>query len=241
MRHMVVALALGLAVGHAAAAQEPVDVEIVFLTDASRSIDDVEIRLQRQGYAAALTHPEVLNAISGGYLRRIAVTYVEWGDVDSQEVVVPWSIIDGPESAGAFADNLLRAPRLGFGPNAIGNAIDAGQALIEGNRIDGTRKIIDFSGDSSYSFGGIPVAVARARALAAGIVINGLAILCRDCSGRPADYDLEAAYAARIIGGPGSFVITADGDDRFAEAVRRKLLLEIAGISPQEIRRPPDG
>jgi len=238
---MVVALTLCWAVVHAAAAQESVDVEIVFLTDASRSIDDVEIRLQRQGYAAAVTHPEVLNAIGNGYLRRIAVTYVEWGDVDSQEVVVPWTIIDGKETAGTFAANLLRAPRLGFGPNAIGNALDAAQALIEGNAIDGTRKVIDFSGDSSYSFGGIPVAVARARALAAGIVINGLAILCRDCSGRPADYDLEEAYATRIIGGPGSFVITADGNDRFAEAVRRKLLLEIAGVPDQHARRPRGG
>ena len=242
MRHIVAASMLWSAVvGGAAAAEQSVDVEIVFLTDASRSIDDVEIRLQRQGSATALTHPEVLNAIASGYLRRIAVTYVEWGDVDSQEVVVPWTIIDGGESAAAFAEKLLQAPRLGFGPNAIGNALDAAQALIEGNRIEGTRRIIDFSGDSSYSFGGIPVAEARARALAAGIVINGLAILCRDCSGRPADADLEAAYAARIIGGPGSFVITADGNDRFAEAVRRKLLLEIAVTPDQHARRPRGG
>ena len=105
-------------------------------------------------------------------------------------------------------------------------------ALTLSNEIEGTRRVIDFSGDSSYSFGGVPVAQARAAALAAGIVINGLAILCNDCSGRPADHDLEGAFAALITGGPGSFVITADGDQRFAEAVRRKLLLEIAGGSP---------
>ena len=112
MRHILAASMLWSAVvGAAAAAEQSVDVEIVFLTDASRSIDDVEIRLQRQGYATALTHPEVLNAIANGYLRRIAVTYVEWGDVDSQEVVVPWTIIDGGESAAAFAEKLLQAPR----------------------------------------------------------------------------------------------------------------------------------
>ena len=103
-------------------------------------------------------------------------------------------------------------------------------ALISGNEISGTKKIIDFSGDSANSFGGIPIAEARARALADDIVINGLAILCADCSsGRPVFYDLEAAFAQIIIGGHGSFVVTADSPERFAQAVRRKLLLEIAG------------
>ncbi len=109
----------------------------------------------------------------------------------------------------------------------------AAHALILGNDIDGTRRVIDFSGDSSWAGGGIPVALARRAALDAGIVINGLAILCRDCdSGRPADSDLEGAFAATITGGPGSFVITADGGASFAKAVRRKLILEIAGLEP---------
>jgi hypothetical protein len=214
-------------------ADERVDLELVLLADASRSIDEVEVRLQRKGYAAAITHPDVLSAISGGYQRRIAVTYVEWGDETSQEVVVPWTIIEGAESAAAFARELIAAPRLGQGPNAIGSAIAAAHALIEMNAIEGTRRVIDFSGDSAYSGGGIPVAIARRAALDAGIVINGLAIHCENCSGRPVGYDLEGAYAELIIGGPGSFVITADGNLRFAEAVRRKLLLEIAN-------RPPD-
>ena len=210
-------------------AQERVDLELVLLADASGSIDDGEIRFQRQGYAAAITHPDVLAAISYGYEQRIAITYVEWGDATSQEVVVPWTIIDGPASAAAFVQALLPQPRRASGPNAIGSALAAAQALIEGNEIAGTRRVIDFSADSAWSGGGIPIAYARATALAADIVINGLAILCRDCeSGRPIDYDLEAAFAALIIGGPGSFVITADGNQRFAEAVRRKLILEIA-------------
>jgi hypothetical protein len=213
------------------AAAETVDLELVLLADASRSIDAAEIRFQRQGYAAAITHPEVLGAIAQGFEQKIAVTYVEWGEATSQEVVVPWTVVDGPASAAAFAAALLEAPRRAFGPNAIGNALAAAHALIEANQFDGYRKVIDFSGDSAYSFGGMPIAVARGAALAADIVINGLAILCRaeQCSGRPVDYDLEAAFAALIIGGPASFVITADRDERFAEAVRRKLLLEIAG------------
>ena len=232
MRQLVVAVVALLSVleAHAAAA-ERVDLELVLLADASRSTDDAEIRFQRQGYAAAITHPEVLGAIAQGFDRRIVVTYVEWGEASSQEIVVPWTVVDGPESAAAFADALLEAPRRAFGPNAIGNALAAAHALIETNEFDGYRKVIDFSGDSAYSFGGMPIAEARAAALAADIVINGLAILCRaaECSGRPVNYDLEAAFADFIIGGPASFVVTADRDARFAEAVRRKLLLEIAG------------
>ena len=223
---MVVAVGLGI---FGAQASEKVDLELVLLADASGSIDDAEILFQRQGYAAAITDPTVLAAIAGGYDQKIAVAYVEWGDMLSQDIVVPWTIIDGPDSAAAFAQALLNRPRRAFGRNAIGAALAAGHAMIEGNDIDGHRKVIDFSGDSANNWNGISIAVARTAALADEIVINGLAILCRDCSGRPVSYDLEAAFAAQIIGGPGSFVITADGRDSFAEAVRKKLILEIAG------------
>jgi hypothetical protein len=238
MRHIIGAIALVVCVigGHAAAA-ERVDLELVLLADASGSIDDAEIHFQRQGYAAAIRHPEVLAAIAQGYDQRIALTYVEWGAVDSQEVVVPWTIIEGAESAGAFAEVLLAQLRRAFGRNAIGNAIAVGQALIETNDIAGTRMAIDVSADSANNWGGISIPEARQSALAADIVINGLAILCRPCSGRPNAYDLEAAFAETIIGGPASFVIRADGNDRFAEAVRKKLILEIAGTQPA----PGDG
>ena len=228
------ALMLGLCLADGAARAESVDLELVLLADASGSIDDQEIRFQRQGYASAITHPAVLDAIAQGYDQRIAVTYVEWGTTNSQEVVVPWTIIDGPASAARFAAALLATPRRAFGRNAIGNALAVGQTLIESNRIDGYRKVIDVSADSANSWGGTPVATARAQALAADIVINGLAILCRSCSGRPNRYDLEEAFAKTIIGGPASFVVRADGDERFAEAVRRKLLLEIAGRTPAD-------
>ena len=110
---------------------------------------------------------------------------MEWGSANSQEVVVPWTIIDGAESAGAFAEALLARPRLAFGPNAIGSAITFAHALIRANDIDGTRKIIDFSADSANNWGGVPIFDARAQALGDGLTINGLAILCRgDCGGR---------------------------------------------------------
>jgi len=214
--------------GAPARAAESVDLELVLLADASGSIDEAEIRFQRQGYAAAITHPEILSAIALGHDRRIAVTYVEWGRADSQDIVVPWTVIDGPDSAAGFAEALLAAPRRAVGMNAIGSALAVGQALIESNDIDGYRRVIDISADSANSWGGVPIPEARAAALAADITINGLAILCRHCSGRPIDYDLEAAFADWIVVGPGAFVITADDKTSFAEAVRNKLLLEIA-------------
>ena len=235
IRRIIFSLALLLGLPDAAVADEAVDLELVFLADASGSIDNAEILFQRQGYAAALTHPDVLNAIGGGYLRRIKVTYVEWGSADSQEVVVPWTIIDGPESAAAFAKALLARPRLAFGPNAIGSAITFAHARIRANTIDGTRKIIDFSADSANNWGGVPIFDARAQALGDGLTINGLAILCRDdCGGRPVSYNVEQAFADTIIGGPGSFVVTADGRDSFAAAVRRKLILEIVDRGARE-------
>ena len=214
-----------------AQASEQVDLELVLLADASTSIDEKEIFLQRKGYADAMVNKEVLSAITGGWLRKIAVTYIEWGDASSQEVVVPWMVIKDFSSAEEFGKRLMSAPRLAFGRNSIGNAIDTARIEIESNKIDGIRKVIDFSGDSAFSAGGIPVQDARLLAISRGIVINALAILCRDCSGRPVGYNLEEAYANQIIGGPGSFVITADGQERFAHAVRRKLILEIASLN----------
>jgi hypothetical protein len=214
---------------------QDVDLELVLLADASGSIDSAELKFQREGYATALAHPDVLRAILGGARQKIAITYVEWGSEAWQDVVVAWTIVDGVASARRFGEELLAAPRRAFGANAIGSAIAKGQALIEGNDIRGERLVIDLSADSARSWSGVPIALARAEALARGIVINGLAIACRDqgCGGRPLAEDLEAAFEREIIGGPGSFVVTADGQTSFAEAVRKKLVLEIS-VRPQD-------
>ena len=230
-----------VAIGSPAAAQKPtdVDVELVLLADASNSIDNAEIRFQRQGYAQAITHRQVLAAIAKGDLGRIAVTFIEWGDQYDQEIVVPWMVINDLKSAQAFVARLLSKERLAYGSNAIGAAIAEAQRQIETNRYDGHRKVIDFSGDSANNWNGMPIAVARKKALDAGIIINGLAILCRDesCSGRPVSYDLEKAFATKIIGGPGSFVVTVDSPNSFAEAVRRKLILELASFGTSTPRQ----
>lgn len=225
-------LALALALLASPVAAEDVELELVLLADASGSIDMAEILFQRQGYADAITDPNVLAAIANTAHGRIAVTYVEWASAGEEHVVVPWTIVAGAQDAEAFAEALMRPPRMAFGRNAIGSALLKGKALIEGNDIEGWRKVIDFSGDSANNWNGPPIAEARAEVLEAGITINGLAILCRFCNGRPQSEDLERAYAERIIGGTGAFVVTADSESRFAEAVRRKLILEISGLTP---------
>lgn len=220
-----------------AIAQEQVDLELVLLADASGSIDDVEIALQRRGYAEALADPQVLQAIAqGGAQGRIAVAYVEWASAASQDVVVDWMVVEDAASAAEFGRRLMAAPRRAFGSNAIGSALLRGLEMIEENAFDGWRRVIDLSADSSWNPQGPPIVAARETVVAAGVTINGLAILCRsaNCSGRPRAGDLEAEFERQMIGGPGAFVVTAESAPSFMRAVRRKLILEIAefGAAP---------
>jgi hypothetical protein len=217
---------LGLVVG---AEAQDTDLELVLLADASGSIDSREIAFQRRGYAEAITDPEVLEAISNTAYGSIAVTYVEWAAVTG--VVVDWTRIATLEDAEGFAAELLEKPRQAYGRNAIGTALLDALALIETNDIEGWRRVIDFSGDSVNSYFGPPISVARQRVLDAGVTINALPILRPDDPGR-AHGGLEAAYAERIAGGPHSFVVTAESREDFAEAVKRKLILEISGDLP---------
>ena len=119
-----------------------------------------------------------------------------------------------------------------MGATPSGRRSSFGKRMIEENDLAGTRRVIDFSADSANNWNGPLISTARAEVLNAGITINGLAVLCRSCSGRPISYDLEAAFAESIVGGPGAFVITADSAETFEDAVRRKLVLEIAGDLP---------
>jgi hypothetical protein len=222
MRH---ALALAALLPATPLAALEVDLELVLLADASGSITQAEIEFQRQGHAVAITHPDVLAAIRSNLTGSIAVTYVEWAA--NQATVVDWTIIDGPEAAEAFALALLAPPRMAAGRNAIGDALLEGQRLIETNEIEGLRRVIDFSSDSLGNFSGARIDEARASVLAAGITINGLPILDEG----PGD-PLAEAYEAQLIGGPGAFVVPAIGREGFVQAVRRKLILEIAGDRP---------
>ena len=208
---------------------EPVDLELVLAADGSGSIDDGEMRLQRDGYADALTDPELVSALTAGAHGRTAVMYFEWGSASSQVVIADWAVIDGEASAESFAERLRTAPRGATGWNSISNAIAFGHKAIAENAHDGIRKVIDVSADSG-NHGGVPLPMAREAAIADDITINGLAVLCQTCDGRPSRGDLEEYFAQAVIGGFGAFVVTVDQKTSFPEAVRRKLLLEVAGM-----------
>jgi hypothetical protein len=207
---------------------EPVDLELVFAADGSGSIDDDELRLQRKGWADALTSREVLAAIRDGAVGAIAVAYMEWGGPSSQVLIADWHVIRDEASANAFAQTLLTAPRGATGYNSISNAIDVSVRLVDGNAHEGSRKVIDVSGDGP-NMGGRPLAAARAEAIGKGFTINALAI--RRPSGRPGGPGgtaLEDYYGREVIGGSGAFVEIADETRPFAVVARRKLLTEIA-------------
>ena len=226
---LLAALLLALPVRPSEAqALEDVDLELVFLADATGSIGDDEIRFQRRGHAEALADPDVVGAITGGGLGRIAVAYVEWGAFALQDVVTDWTVIDGEGAARAWGERLLAAPRRARGRNAIGAALIRAVEMIETNGHEGLARVIDLSGDSANNWNGPGIEEGRRAALDAGITINGLAVLCRGCaSGRAGGPDLERAFEERIIAGSGAFVVTADGPGAYAEAVPRKLLMEL--------------
>ena len=204
-----------------AAAQTPVDLQLVLAVDASGSVNDVRFELQKQGYAAAFRHPRVLRAIRSGQMQSIAVTMTQWTGPTLQVQVVPWTPIRDQASALAFADAIEKAPRQLFsGGTSISGAIDHAMLLLPGSPYKGTKRVIDVSGDGSNNRGR-PVTDARDDAVRAGAIINGLPILSLE------PY-LDRYYFDHVIGGPGSFMIPAESYETFADAVLRKLILEIA-------------
>lgn len=216
-------------------AKEYVDLELVIATDVSQSIDRQEARLQREGVAAAFRSPEVIQAIASGVLRRIAVAYMDWSSRGWNRVVVDWQIVSDRESAFAFADRLLMSD-LTFGRRtSISDALEMAADLIEKNDIEGTRTVIDVSGDGPNNFGAF-VDDARDAVLAKRIAINGLPII-NDNGGPGSRYnipDLDDYYRGCVIGGPGSFIVVARSFEDFARAIRKKLVLEIAYMVPEE-------
>lgn len=209
----------------AVANDEHVDVELVLAVDVSASIDARQARLQREGYVTALTDQSLIDRIRAGPLGRIAVTYVEWSE--TQTTIVDWTTIESAADARNFSDAILAAPLISGSATSISAAIDYSVALLDDNRFVGTRRVIDVSSDGRNSAGN-PLIFSRERALATGIIINGLPIIQRDSGGRPVDPGLEAYYAVNVIGGPGAFLVVAEGRDAFPAAIRNKLFIEIA-------------
>ena len=207
-----------------------VDVELVLAADGSGSIDDDELAFQRRGYANAITSDEVLTVIQRGLRGRIALAYVEWGGPGSQHVIVDWQVTSDLETAANFANDLISAPRAARGYNSISQAIDFSVGLIERNIYNGERLVIDISGDGP-NIGGRPVQLSRDDAVAKGITINGLVIKRPGGGYRgPGGIPLEEHYKRDVVGGPGAFVEVADENRSFEEAVRSKLINEIADL-----------
>mgnify|MGYP001176903219 CR=1 FL=1 len=220
------------AMAQARPAASEVDVQIVLAVDISYSMDPEEQRLQREGYIKALTSPEVLEAIRKGLIGKIAVSYLEWAGHHERQVVIDWRIIDGPESARAFAAELEAKPYRRAFRTSISGGIQASVDLLEKSGLRSQRRVIDVSGDGSNN-NGPHVEIARDDALAKGIVINGLPIVMPRQNTRYADIpNLDAYYQDCVVGGPGSFVIPITTPDEFVTATRRKLVLEIAGLVP---------
>jgi hypothetical protein len=229
--------ALGAGPSEARAADLPVDLELVLAVDVSGSVDPEEAMLQRQGYIDAIAHPQIVEAITGGPMGRIAVAYVEWAGEVHQQVVVGWRLIDGARSAEAFSDLLAETPVSIGRYTSISGAIDFSVPLFEANGYEGIRRVVDVSGDGVNNRGR-PVSDARDAAVASGVTINGLPII----NDRPNPFgtftprDLDRYYEAEVIGGPGAFVLKAESFQSFGEAILAKLLREIAAAPA-----PPGG
>jgi hypothetical protein len=205
-----------------------VDVELVLAVDTSRSMDYEEVRVQREGYVEALKHKEFIDAVRTGLTGRIAISYFEWAGEVVPGSVIDWQIIENEQDARAFADKLEARPINTQRRTSISAAIAQGATMIVANSYRGMRQVIDVSGDGPNNSGN-PVVPARDKAVEAGIVINGLALMLRP-SGAPGG--LDKYYGDCVIGGPGSFVLPVHDIDDFAVAVRRKLVMEISGLTP---------
>jgi hypothetical protein len=210
-------------------AEESVDLLLVLAVDVSRSIDDDEARLQREGYRSAVTDVRVLEAIQSGMTGAIAVAYVEWAGSDYQRLVIPWTRIGSPVEARAWAEELEKAPRVALSWTSISGGLDFSMRTLSESPFEGTRRVIDVSGDGVNN-SGLAVEQVRDRLVAQGITINGLPIMNdRPTFGRPSPMPLDQYYRESVIGGDGAFLIAAEDFTSFGNAVRRKLVREIAG------------
>ncbi len=218
---------------------DPVDVELVLAVDVSRSVDSTEQEMQFRGYANAFRDQRVIDGILGGPIGAIGVTLFTWADWETQEWLVPWMRLDSRTSAEAFAAAIDAAPRRTFLYTSISGAMTFAARVLDNSPFEGTRRVVDISGDG-VSNSGPPLEGPRAALLASGVVVNGLAVVDRTplpeslLSVLP---PLEVYYREEVIGGPGSFLVVAEGFEAFEAAVRRKIIREIALAPPPGAQR----
>jgi hypothetical protein len=219
--------------GAAAATAERVDLILVLAADVSRSIDASKFHLQREGYAQAMTNPQVIEAIRSGPHGSVGLCFVEWSGASSQKLVIDWTRVFDTESAHQFSDGIVEAPRSFADRTAISGGIDFAMSQLERAPFESTRRAIDVSGDGTNN-SGREVTAARDDAIARGATINGLVIL----SAAPLPWNPEHTnppgglaeyYRRNVVGGPSAFVMVADDFGSFGQALVKKLLAEIAG------------
>ncbi len=212
----------------------PVDTELVLAVDVSYSMDPEEQALQREGYITGITSREFMQALRGGMHGKVAVSYFEWAGPYDQKIVVPWRLIDGPEAADAFANEMAKASYRRASRTSISGALTFAKPLFDGSGYRGIRRVVDVSGDGANNSGGL-VTLVRDDLVSAGITINGLPIMLKRPSSFTMDIEnLDVYYEDCVIGGPGSFVVPIRSRDQFKDATRTKLVLEIAGDTPQQ-------
>src|SRR5437763_3073150 len=212
-----------------------VDTELVLAVDVSYSMDPEEQALQREGYIAAITSREFMQALRGGMHAKVAVTYFEWAGPQDQKIIVPWRLVDGPESADSIANEIARAPYRRASRTSISGALQFAKPLFDASGFHGIRRVIDVSGDGANN-SGPPVTMVRDDVLAAGVTINGLPIMLKRPNTFTMDIEnLDIYYEDCVIGGPGAFVVPIRERAQFKDATRTKLLLEMAGRMPERL------
>jgi len=220
-----------------ARAAEKVDLLLVLSSDVSRSVTGDKFKLQRDGYAAAIANPKVIEAIKGGRHGRIAVMFIEWSGFGNQKVVIDWTVIDGQQTAHAFGTRLLEEPRAFADRTSISGGIEAAMAELAKAPYFSERQTIDVSGDGTNN-SGRDVRLARDEAVNKGVVINGLVILTDQPMPWNPDHThppggLAKYYRDNVTGGPGSFVMEAKDFESFGDAILKKMIAEIADASKE--------
>ena len=218
-------------------AAEPVDLLLVLASDVSRSVDTRKFELQRQGYAAALSNPRVIEAIKSGPHGRIAICFIEWSGATSQKVVIDWTIVSDMASARKIGDQMLELPRSFADRTSISAGLEYAMNQLEQAPFQATRRTIDVSGDGTNN-SGRDIASVRDEVLAKSVTINGLVIL----SDTPLPWNpehtnppggLDEYYRRNVTGGPGSFVMVAENHNSFGQAIVKKMIAEIAWVEPE--------
>ena len=210
-----------------------VDTELVLAVDVSYSMDPEEQQLQREGYIAALTSREFMDALKGGSNGKVAVTYFEWAGPFDHRIIVPWRLIDGPAAADRVVNEIARASYRRASRTSISSALQFAKPLFDASGYNGIRRVIDVSGDGANNSGPFITEV-RDDVVNAGITINGLPIMVKRPNVFTLDIEnLDIYYEDCVIGGPGAFIIPIQNRDQFKEAIRTKLVLEIAGLAPE--------